>query len=194
MLRIKRNKANMTMIAGIWISPGVNDIPDEKAVVLKGSKQYKHECFCGLIEVVQDDSLIAVSSKNDSLKPGLNMNAKKAVELIRETFDRDLLESWTKNETRKTVLNAIDAQIDEINTTDAVNDNIPPLGGDNDVKESDEKSESNEMDINSGDEKSEEEKDNDGTSSSDSDDESESNETDTNSDDEKSNPPGGDNN
>ena len=154
MLRIKRNKANMTMIAGIWISPGVNDIPDEKAVVLKNSKQYKHELFSGLIEVIQDDSLIAVSSKNDSLKPGLNMNAKKAIELIRETFDRDLLKSWTKNETRKTVLNAIDAQIDEINTTDAVNDNTPPSGGDNDVNDPDDESESDETDTNSDDEKS----------------------------------------
>jgi len=121
-MKIIRRKSNMTQICGVWLQPGVNEVPDDKVAIIKESKQFKHEVRCGVIEIVGEtpppEAVVAPTVKikvETQDAPGLSgMNAKNSVMLIGETLDKSLLADWRKIEekgkSRKTVLAAIDDQ------------------------------------------------------------------------------------
>ncbi len=102
------NKGNYTRhAAGVMVIPGVNTIEDAEFENFS-----KHPLIISLIrsgEIVVPEGIS--ENKAQSLK---DLNADDAIELVKDTFSVEYLESLKVDESRKTVLAAIDAQIKAI--------------------------------------------------------------------------------
>lgn len=132
---VKRNKANVTIICGRFFYPGVNVIKPEDE-----KKFEDNETFVSLLsikinglpihEIVSEGESTEVVDKKSgkTVKSDLaGMNATNAVEVVKDTLDIPTLESWIDTEDRKTVLKAINAQIEVIKSGGSGSD-----GGDED--------------------------------------------------------------
>lgn len=57
-----------------------------------------------------------MSSQKFSEEEGVsNLSTNEALDLVKSTVDKDVLESWAKSEKRKPVLSAIEKQLAELN-------------------------------------------------------------------------------
>lgn len=84
--------------------PGVNEVdPVEWA---------KAELIPVVQHLIKDGTL--VPKREQSAADLSGMKATEATKLVENTFDKALLEKWFDGETRKGVLEAIEAQIDQI--------------------------------------------------------------------------------
>jgi hypothetical protein len=102
------NKGNYTRhAAGVMLIPGVNTIEDADF-----EKFSKHPLMKSLIksgEIVIPEG--AGDQKAQLLK---DLGAEDAIELVKDTYSVEYLESLKEGETRKTVLAAVDEQIKTI--------------------------------------------------------------------------------
>lgn len=89
--------------AGVTLIPGVNDIPDAE-----WKKYSAHPIAKKLIDAGE------VSAKKVD-----KLSAEEAIELAYDTYDLSVLQDMKENETRTTVLKAIDEQIKELQEGEA---------------------------------------------------------------------------
>lgn len=85
--------------------PGINKISGEDWEEIKANPGIKKRIENKTIEIVDDREDVESS---ETLK---NHNSQKAIELVTQTLDKNLLEKWKELETRTTVLKAIDKQL-----------------------------------------------------------------------------------
>lgn len=88
--------------AGVMVVPGANQVEDAAWKKFSG-----HPLMKKLVDAGEIEALGQAKSTKD-------LNAEKAAVLVKDTFSVDLLEEWKAVETRKTVLEAIDAQLTEL--------------------------------------------------------------------------------
>lgn len=123
---VKNNEARIHNLGGaVILNPGVNEVDDKawKTALAGGSKDGKGETPKALqalldekkIEVVSASAAKA-SSSGDAPPPSTqslsDMTVPEASDLIGQTFDRDLLARWRKEDERVGVRNAIDEQLE----------------------------------------------------------------------------------
>ncbi|MGM0806516.1 MAG: hypothetical protein ACQET8_17380 [Bacillota bacterium] len=96
-----QNKGNYILhAAGVMLIPGANKISEE---------EWKEFSSHPIMKKVVDKGDVVAEKSFDEL------TASKAIELVKDTFDPSLLEAWKKEDSRKTVQEAIDAQLAVIN-------------------------------------------------------------------------------
>ena len=94
------NKGNYTRHAsGVALIPGANQVE-----AAEFEKFAKHPLMKKLVDTGE---IVAQKGLKD-------LNADEAIELVKDTYSIEYLESMKVDETRKTVLSAIEAQIKEI--------------------------------------------------------------------------------
>ncbi len=106
---IKNNKPNLRGFGDeLTLKPGVNDVPAEvwQKVVAKYGGNLQRLLDDGIVEVVEE-----AGAPIDAA--GLaTLTERKAVKLVKDTVDEDLLLTWHETEKRKPVVAAIEAQLD----------------------------------------------------------------------------------
>lgn len=100
---IVHNKGNYIRHIGVRLIPGANELKEDAIDV------FLQECDHPLNKVLIDNKEIVFELKGIS-----ELSAPKASSLVKDTFDLNLLEEWKDAETRKSVLKAIDEQIEAI--------------------------------------------------------------------------------
>lgn len=126
---IKNNNAQVLVLCGtVRLMPGVNDVSDKDFTKIKKSKPKGADgpSWLELLRGTVNDrglpTLQVIDEGAGSSKTGSksleDMTAVEAIALVKETFDRDLLNTWAEGESRKTVTDAIDAQLDAIKLTE----------------------------------------------------------------------------
>lgn len=88
--------------AGVMVIPGANQVEDAAWKKFSGHPLMKKLIDAGEIEAM---------GKAQTTK---DLSANKAIPLVKDTFDVSLLNEWRAAEDRTTVLEAIDAQLSEI--------------------------------------------------------------------------------
>jgi hypothetical protein len=88
--------------AGVMLVPGANQIDDA---------DWKKFSSHSIVKTMIDNGEIEAMEKAKTTK---DMGADKAISLVKDTFDPSLLNEWKAVEDRKTVLEAIDEQLAEI--------------------------------------------------------------------------------
>ena len=102
MVIVKNNAPSLHGLAGICrLMPGANEVEDEAWEKVKDFRAVKRRLESGEYEVLQ--------GKSDGIK---GFTAKKAAELVKETYDMSLLEKWDSEETRPSVRKALKEQIE----------------------------------------------------------------------------------
>lgn len=103
-----QNKGELVRIIGVRLVPGVNNLS------AADSKKYADEAQLPLNKYLIDHGEIAVVSPGNIS----SVSPEKAVQLVNDTFDLGLLDQFIKDEAagknRKTVIDAINTQIDSI--------------------------------------------------------------------------------
>jgi hypothetical protein len=99
---------------GVLLNPGVNDL--SAAEEAKFIKVYENPRFQHLFG---EDEIEVIKEKEDgSASPFADLNADKAIELVRGTSDLALLEQFKSeeaaNKNRKTVMESIDARVESL--------------------------------------------------------------------------------
>lgn len=116
---IQYKKPNILTIGSFRLVPGKNDIPQQ--IWDEAVKLYPN------VKRLIDDGVIMTFDKNgnerDDESPGKpaleatdlpKLQVKKAVKLIKETFDESLLMKWYELDQRAEISKAIEAQLEEI--------------------------------------------------------------------------------
>jgi len=111
---ILSKRDNVHQIEGRMIVPGINVIADEDADVIRNS-QALQEQVDGKYMSVKTDKDIEEGSKGGLLSETLaNLNAKKAVALVKETLDIKAIREALDVEDRASVIKALEAQEKEL--------------------------------------------------------------------------------
>lgn len=111
------------------LKPGVNDLPPEvweswsKTKVMQALVAEK-KIVAPEVEAEKAPQLANL----DSLKP------KEATDLVKQTFDAELLEKWVTDEKRTGVIKAIEKQLEAIDVKAKAEDQIPDDAGDDEEK------------------------------------------------------------
>ncbi|MEK4883473.1 hypothetical protein NST81_01910 [Bacillus sp. FSL W8-0223] len=100
---IVHNKGKYIRHIGVRLVPGANSLNQEDGEAFL--KESEHP----LNKVLLESGEISYEIKGLS-----ELSAQKAATLVKDTFDLKLLEEWKEKETRKTILKAIDEQIESI--------------------------------------------------------------------------------
>ena len=106
---VKYNGASLYKCCGMRLMPGTNDVSKD---VWERAK--KHPAIKSRIK---DGKIVfngAKPSDSEDLGPFEGKNAKDSIEVVEGTLDREVLKKWKDEETRVTVLKAIDAQIEKL--------------------------------------------------------------------------------
>lgn len=98
------NKGEYVRHIGARLIPGINHLNQEDAAAFK--EALKHPLNSYLV-----DELGEITYEDGGLS---DLSAQKAIAAVNETFKLETLESFKKDESRKTVLEAIDKQIEAI--------------------------------------------------------------------------------
>lgn len=114
---IKNAAPRIVGFGGLFrLLPGVNEVDAASWEKVKDSTFSKWYLEQGLVEIIHEpksngkiSELSGDGSKNDS-SAIKKLAAKKALEIIKETYDPALLNKWAQTETRKQVLKAIEDQ------------------------------------------------------------------------------------
>lgn len=102
-IRIENTRPRFSNLADIvLLKPGVNEVEAGKWDRVKDHPVVKWRIENGVL-IVKDGS-----------KPINEMSAGEATKLVKATVDADLLERWRKDDTRRSVRDAIDAQLDKL--------------------------------------------------------------------------------
>lgn len=108
------NKGEYVRHIGTRLEPGVNELSEKEAAKFTAAFENplnKHLLQDGEIEVVQE--------QEDSSPVFSQLTADKAIELVKGTSDTALLEEFkadeSSNKNRKTVIEAIDSQVEALN-------------------------------------------------------------------------------
>lgn len=133
-MRVRNNDVRVITVGGLVnLVPGVNQVDD--ALWKKASGKKQNKVLKALFDGKTVEVLGGTNSKSDTseqssddededgkgpasgaAKTGRDnlsdLNAEEARELISDTLDRDTLEAWRQGESRKTVLAAIDEQLE----------------------------------------------------------------------------------
>lgn len=88
--------------AGLMLIPGANQVE---------SSDWKQFSSHPIMKKIIEKGEIVAHEESESVK---DLSVNDAVELVKDTFDPALLESWREKEKRKGVLEAITSQMDEI--------------------------------------------------------------------------------
>ena len=111
----------------IFFKPGLNQIQSSDWEKIKNNEALKKKKKNGWLSYAKkfDDKetvegVVDFESNDDYLLESLGV--KDAKEMIKQTLDVKLLMEWQKQETRKTVLSAIDEQIAEMLKSDKKED------------------------------------------------------------------------
>lgn len=121
MARVKNNRKGIWSI-GAWVV-----LPDETGILpnkewadFKASvvgKAMLKDASLTEVEAVSKEDVSAPESASTASEDGqspASLNATKAIELIKQTTDPDLLKQWQKAEKRTSVLQAIEAQLKQL--------------------------------------------------------------------------------
>ena len=115
---VNRIKPSVTKIAGIMLFPGNNKIEGDEEKKLREHKDFQTLIDNGLMKIVEvkpeKPKTEGPATDDDSTDDITEMSAKDAVAVVKETMKVDELEEMLENETRKSVLKVIKAQIKEI--------------------------------------------------------------------------------
>jgi len=128
---LKWNKASVTKIAGQFIYPGVNNLPDDKRDEILKSPWVKEKMemsppIIEIIEKTKEKPAVPVQgsgtnvveeptkeSVDDEVTDDITeMSVKDAISVVKETLILADLEEMKKKETRKSVSKVIDKQIE----------------------------------------------------------------------------------
>lgn len=102
------NRGNYTRIANdVKIIPGANTLTDDDFKAFTKHPMVKTLIGHGEIVIPEGQTIVSAVSLKD-------LSADDAIELVKDTFSIEYLEHFKLDESRKTVLAAIDAQIAEI--------------------------------------------------------------------------------
>lgn len=108
---IVNNKSEYARHIGVYLNPGTNTLSEKDAV--KFTKVYENP----RLQHLTDDIEVVKEEEGDS-SAFTSLNAKKAIELVKNTSDPALLEQFRKEEaegeSRKTVLEAIDGRTETL--------------------------------------------------------------------------------
>jgi hypothetical protein len=108
-MKVKNNDVRLITLGGgtINLTPGVNQVDDKlwEAAVANPGAVLKHLFKQKLLEVLD-------APKGAKAEQAKEPEADEAIALIADTLDRDTLEAWRRGESRKTVLAALDEQLE----------------------------------------------------------------------------------
>jgi hypothetical protein len=133
MAMVKNNTARVIGLGdGANLLPGVNDIDDEvwkkaqQTVVVKSFLQKQEGETQPTLELVSSTEAATATTATGTTDTGTagtgtlsSKNVTDAKALIAETYDRKLLERWRTEETRHTVQQAIDEQLEKLKLSEA---------------------------------------------------------------------------
>lgn len=115
---IVNNKSEYGRHIGVYLKPGVNNLSEKETK--KFMKVYENPT---LQHLINDDIEVVKEAEDAGVSPFVSLNADEAIKLVRDTADAGLLEQFKKEElesnNRKTVLKAIDNQIEVLSVTPA---------------------------------------------------------------------------
>lgn len=109
---VKNNRDGLHHVNGLQLLPGLNEV-DEKAF----AEAAKLPAFKAMIDDGTFEPVESKAGKVISAAEVTKLGEKEAIALIKDTTVRDLLMGWRQTETRVNVLDAIQAQLDEIDPT-----------------------------------------------------------------------------
>jgi len=108
------NKGDYVRHIGVRLIPGVNKLSFDDEAVFK--EALKHPMNQYLVD--QGEIVLATADNGEVADSVAKLSGRKAIELINDTFELSVLEAFKKEEAananRKTVLDAIDKQIEFI--------------------------------------------------------------------------------
>jgi hypothetical protein len=90
----------------VRLMPGMNDADPAKWSLVRASPVAKALVATGKVKPLEEPAAKAGSIRD--------MNVGEAVKLVGETVDTALLDKWTVEESRKTVLEAIERQLEKL--------------------------------------------------------------------------------
>lgn len=103
---VKYNRPNIHDAYGVRFIPGVNDVsPDGWALCKKDSE---------IAKLLEDGVFEEFEESKEASKDLSTFVEKKAIALVKETYDLDLLKAWKETELRAKVFKAIESQILEM--------------------------------------------------------------------------------
>lgn len=97
---VENNEPRLHFVGDLKLLPGANEVPDEKWAEVEG--WCKAHLEAGRLRVVKRDT------QEGSLK---GLAPRVAIELVKNTYDRSLLDRWGVQEPRAAVRTAIAAQV-----------------------------------------------------------------------------------
>lgn len=120
------NKANLKMnqspqyVKGL--QPGWNEIPNELWEQNKGNPIIKHMLAKKTITIMPDVVTVTSGGKKKKVAVGQSdvkirlrwFEEKRAVEIVKQTFNRDVLQRWEEEEQRPKVVKALKKQIEPL--------------------------------------------------------------------------------
>lgn len=112
---VKYNEANIRDAYGMKLKPGINDVSPthwELATKTHKDKEILALLESGALELLEKDEAPKSEepvAKTESLK---GFSEKKALELVKSTFDAEMLQLWKAGEDRQKVIVALEKQIE----------------------------------------------------------------------------------
>lgn len=135
---------NIFRIGSVRFIPGLNYLTEEQWTSIKDHPLLPHRFKEGhivwiagkspddYVQVENSTSVDSVESDSDVVSEEsavelaanvlTSMNSKESINLIKETFDLDVLEEWKKKENRSGVIKAIDEQISALTALESDQD------------------------------------------------------------------------
>lgn len=87
----------------VTLLPGVNEIDKATWDACVGNPARRHQLAEGELEVIEDEQ-----------KSIVDMKPAEAIAIVKATVKAELLETWAAEESRKTVLDAIEKQLEAV--------------------------------------------------------------------------------
>lgn len=114
-------KPHLTRFGSVIVKPGMNRVSLDVARVLKHRKDWKHAVESGAV-VIHTGKIPDVETGHDATPETANslqdLSANKAVEIVNQTFDVELLgeleEEEKEGKARKSVVGAIGKQLEKL--------------------------------------------------------------------------------
>ncbi|KIL72715.1 hypothetical protein [Bacillus badius] len=107
------NKGEHARHIGVYLNPGTNELSEEEAA--KFTKVYENP----RLQHLMSDIEVVKENEDESSSAFAKLTADKAIELVKATSEIALLEEFradeVSNNNRKTVLKAIDSQVEVLN-------------------------------------------------------------------------------
>lgn len=106
---IRRTRSNIHIIDNsIFIYPGINFVKDDKKSLLNKNASFKEQKKCGYVSIVD-------KSEGSSFYESISkLSAAKAKEVLKETYQIDLLRDVVDHDERSTVMKVAEDQIKEL--------------------------------------------------------------------------------